>query len=111
MIRQELRRWRSIQQQNLPRRLARQAYSRARRLAAVLFLISGRWFFPTQGGSQIWPDRRTALRALFRESQQLEGDYRRKANETTDPVLRQLFVELANECRSEQEQIRRLLER
>ena len=76
----------------------------------MLFLISGRWYFPQQGGSERWPNRRAALRALFRESQQLEQDYRSKARETRDPVLRQLFLELANECRSEQHQIRRLLE-
>lgn len=111
MIDQELERWRSLQGLDLPASLSSQALSRARRLAAALYLICGRWYLPRQGRRQRWRDRRSALRALFQQSQRLEAEYRRQAAEGTDPELRQLFSELADECRREQHQLRHLLER
>jgi hypothetical protein len=50
------------------------------------------------------------LRGLFRQSQELERDYRREATETRDRELRQLFRELADESAAEQQFLRHQLE-
>jgi hypothetical protein len=110
MIDRELERSRSAQRADLPPRISRQALGRARRLAAALYLICGRWYLPQQGRRQRWPNRRAALRGLFRQSQELERDYRRGAAETRDRELRQLFRELADECAAEQQYLRHQLE-
>jgi hypothetical protein len=110
MIDRELERSRSAQRADLPPRISRQALGRARRLAAALYLICGRWYLPQQGRRQRWPNRRAALRGLFRQSQELEQDYRREATETRDRELRQLFRELADESAAEQQFLRHQLE-
>lgn len=114
----ELRRWRSYQylacfpgQHSLLSSLASQTHARARRLTAALFLITGGWYFPAgQAKARRWPNLRAGLRSLFRSSQRDEADYRQAAEATADPLLRALFLELANENQIQQNQLRRLLE-
>ena len=110
MIDRELERSRSAQRSDLPPRISRQALGRARRLAAALYLICGRWYLPQQGRQQRWPNRRAALRGLYQQSQRLERDYRREAGQARDRELRQLFRELADECAAEQQYLRHQLE-
>ena len=111
LIGQELERARSAQVSFLPARLSTQAMGRAKRLAAALYLICGRWYLPQQGRRTRWRSRREALRALFRQSQALEARYRRAGAELKDPELRGLFRELADECAAEQQFLRHQLER
>lgn len=114
----ELCRWRSYQglgiftkQSSALGYLTRQTESRARRLAAALFLITGGWYLPLRDAApQRWPNFRTALRSLFRSSQRDEASYRGAAEKTSDPLLNQLFLELAEESQLHQAQIRKLLE-
>jgi hypothetical protein len=110
MIDEELERSRSARGANVPGWIASQAQGRAKRLAAALYLISGEWYFPRWGRVERWPSRRAALRGLFRQSQQLEEGYEEQAERQRDPALRQLFAELARECRMEQHRLRHLLE-
>lgn len=111
LIDQEMERARSAQVSFLPARLSAQAMGRAKRLAAALYLICGRWYLPQQGRRTRWRSRREALRALFRQSQALEARYRRAGGELKDPELRGLFRELADECAAEQQFLRHQLER
>lgn len=111
MIDRELERQRSAQNAPVPQRIAAQALSRAKRLSAALYLITGRWYLPQWGRVQRWPGRRAALRGLYQQSQRLERDYRREAGQVRDRELRQLYRELADECASEQQYLRHQLER
>lgn len=111
LIDQELERARSAQVSFLPARLSGQAMGRAKRLAAALYLICGRWYLPQQGRRTRWRSRREALRALFRQSQTLEARYRRAGAELKDPELWGLFRELSDECAAEQQFLRHQLER
>lgn len=110
LIDQELERSRSAQTPYLPARLSAQALSRAKRLAAALYLICGRWYLPRQSRRERWRSRREALRSLYRQSQTLEERYRRSASSVKDPELRSLFRELADECAAEQQFLRHQLE-
>ncbi|MCD8352724.1 MAG: hypothetical protein LUC47_00170 [Clostridiales bacterium] len=115
----ELRRWRSCQGLSAAHgysptlgRLSCQAYRRARRLAAALFLASGGWYFPAGGmRPRRWSDLRTGLRALYRNSQRAEREDRQVAEVASDPAFRELLLSLAEESREEQGMIFRLLER
>ena len=109
MIDRELERYRSAQGAPVPQRIALQALSRAKRLSAALYLITGRWYLPQWGRVQRWRDRRAALRGLFQQSQRLERDYRRESARVRD--LRGLYRELADECAAEQQFLRHQLER
>jgi hypothetical protein len=110
MIEEELERARSARGANVPGWIAAQAQGRAKRLAAALFLISGEWYFPRWGRVERWPSRRAALRGLFRQAQELEEGYEEQRERVRDPALRQLYRELAQECRIEQQRLRHLLE-
>lgn len=110
MIDREMERSRSAQSAPVPPRIAAQALSRAKRLSAALYLITGRWYLPQRGRVQRWRDRRAALRGLFQQSQRLERDYRREAHRSRDRELRQLCRELADECAAEQQFLRHQLE-
>lgn len=115
----ELRRWRSYQgltsfagHPAALHTLARRSHSQAKRLAAALFLITGGWYLPqNQVTPRRWASLRAGFRSLFQSSQRLEAGYRRAAEETRDPLLHQLFLELAEAHRRQQDQIRRMLER
>ena len=110
MIDRELERSRSAQSAPVPPRIAAQALSRAKRLSAALYLITGRWYLPQRSRVQRWRDRRAALRGLYQQSQRLERDYRREAQRVRDRELRQLCRELADECAAEQQFLRHQLE-
>lgn len=93
--------------------MASQSRSRAKRLSAALFLISGGWYHcPRAEAVRCSSGKNSSqeLRALFRSSQQLEADYRRISTETCDPQLSQLCGELAGEHQIFQHRIRHLLE-
>lgn len=115
----ELRRWRSYQgltscvgHPSALHTLSRRSYYHARRLAAALFLITGGWYLPrNQVTPRRWSSLRGGLRSLFQSSQQEEARYRQSAEKTQDPLLRQLFLDLAEEHQTQQKQIRRMLER
>lgn len=111
MIDRELERYRSAQSAPVPQRIAAQALSRAKRLSAALYLITGRWYLPQRGRVQRWRDRRSALRGLYQQSQRLERDYHRESARVRDRELRQLCRELADECAAEQQHLRHQLER
>lgn len=118
-IRIELRRWKSFRvlasrlgENRTLMNLSAQSYRNARRLAAVLFLITGGWYLPErQSSAQRWADVRSGLRSLFRSSQQWEVEYRQAAEECGDEMLRELYIEQMGECQKQQTQIRALLER
>ncbi|MCC8076445.1 MAG: hypothetical protein LIO95_11010 [Clostridiales bacterium] len=118
-VEEELRRWRSCQglaasygYGSALVRLSCQAYHRAKRLAAALFLASGGWYFPAgRTRPWQWSDLRTGLRKLYQASQRAELEDRQAAETVSDPALRELLLSLAEESREEQRLIFRLLER
>lgn len=119
-IREELEGWQLYRQ--LARRiggphartltaLAAEKLRCARRLAAVHFLI---------GGVRYWPADRLevprpgswlgVLRERFGAEQRREHHYRAAACDTTDPCLRTLYCELAEECAAHGAALRAILE-
>ncbi|MCD8146935.1 MAG: hypothetical protein LUD84_06625 [Clostridiales bacterium] len=117
-IEAELRRWRDCQglasshgYSPTLKQLSSQAYRRAKRLAAALFLASGGWYFPAGGmRPHRWSGLRAGLRELYRSSRRAEGEYRQAAEKASDPALRELLLSLAEESRAEQGMIFRMLE-
>ncbi|MCI8539203.1 MAG: ferritin-like domain-containing protein [Oscillospiraceae bacterium] len=83
----------------------------AKRLSAVYFLISGVRYLPVEraAGSR-WSSREQGLRAMFQASQRAELEYRRAAEETRDPALSSLYLELSREEAVHLARIRLVLE-
>lgn len=71
----------------------------ARRLAAVCFLISGVRFWPGQTAAPAVGSYFGAIRAAFRREQQREQGFLLAAADTEDEMLRELYQELAGQCR------------
>lgn len=83
----------------------------ARRLSTAYFLISGIRYLPAERtAAPRWSSREQGLRELFQASQRAELEYRRAAEETMDPALRSLYLELAREEAVHLSRIRLVLE-
>ena len=104
----ELTRWRTYQA--LARapgsgggsRLAALALGRAKRMAAVLFLLTGVWYLPrSRATPRSWKTSREGYRLLFQGAQRAELRYRAAAQNNPDPVLGDLFRALAAESARE----------
>ena len=77
--------------------MAQEEKTHAKRLSAAYFLISGVRYWP-EGGKAVPPTSYLgALRQRFGEEQAGMAAYLAGAEATTDPCLRQLFLELARE--------------
>lgn len=84
---------------------------RARRLATALLLIAGGWYLPAAHVQpQRWPDVRGGLRDLFHAFQREEALYRAAAEDSGDPLLRELLEELAAESLQMRDMVRMELE-
>ena len=82
-----------------------------RRLATAYFLITGERCQPQgQGGNRPVPDLMTGLREQFIQTQREAAAYQGAAAENSDPCLRQLFRELAQEKGTHTRMIRTMLE-
>ena len=77
--------------------LAQEERTHARRLSAACFLISGVRYWPEGGKASPPATYLGALRHRFGEEQAGMASYLAGAEATTDPCLRQLFLELARE--------------
>lgn len=111
----ELTRWRTCQalaaagRREPLRALAAAAQSRARRMAAALFILTGVWYLPrTRATPRRWKVLREGYRSLFRSAQRSELRYTAAAR-TPDPVLADLFHSLAQEAAGEQARFLQLL--
>lgn len=83
----------------------------ARRLSAAYFLISGIRYLPAETTAGLrWPSREQGLRELFQAGQQAELNYRTAAEQTGDPALSALYLELAREEAVHLSRIRLVLE-
>ena len=97
----ELTRWRTYQAL---------ALGRAKRMAAVLFLLTGVWYLPrSRATPRSWKTSREGYRLLFQGAQRAELRYRAAAQNNPDPVLGDLFRALAAESAREQRQLLQLL--
>ncbi len=84
---------------------------RAKRLSAALFLISGVRFWPTEPPRVSVPRSYFgALREHFLSEQNRGGAYRAAAEDCGDACLRELYLDLADECADHTARIRALLE-
>lgn len=91
-------------------RLAALALGRAKRMAAVLFLLTGVWYLPrSRATPRSWKTSREGYRLLFQGAQRAELRYRAAAQNNPDPVLGDLFRALAAESAREQRQLLQLL--
>ncbi len=83
----------------------------AKRLAAAYFLISGVRYWPAErGGSQPVQPFMAALREHFAQEQRAQCSYLAAAEETTDPCLRELYLELAGDEEAHAGLLRGILE-
>mgnify|MGYP003293597241 CR=1 FL=1 len=83
----------------------------AKRLSTAHFLITGeRYQSPKQNGSRPAMDLMNGLREQFIHEQRGAAAYQGAAQETSDPCLRQLYQELAQEEAAHARMIRSLLE-
>ena len=86
--------------------LASEEREHARRLSAAYLLLSGARYWPeVRRPARPAPAHLGALRAQF------QADYRRAAEEAEEPLLQELFLELAEEEAGHSRLLRRLLER
>lgn len=82
-----------------------------RQLSTAYFLITGERCQPQgQGGSRPTPDLMSGLREQFIQTQREAAAYQGAAAENSDPCLRQMFRELAQEKGMHTRMIRSLLE-
>lgn len=83
----------------------------AKRLSAAYFLISGIRYLPAgHTAPPRWSSREQGLRELFQAGQRAEMEYRRASEETMDPALGSLYLELAREEAVHLSRIRLVLE-
>lgn len=84
----------------------------AKRLSTAYFLISGVRYWPVERiGTPIFRALAGALRQRFAEEQREQGAYLTAAEDTADPCLRALYLELAGEEAEHAHLLRALLER
>mgnify|MGYP000992176292 CR=1 FL=1 len=90
--------------------MAAGALRRAKRMAAVLFLLTGVWYLPqNQAIPRNWKTPREGYRILFHGAQRAEMSYRSAAGKNPDPLLAELFQNLAREAANEQRRLLQLL--
>ena len=77
--------------------MAQEEKTHAKRLSAAYFLISGVRYWPEGGKADLPGSYLGALRQRFGEEQAGMAAYLAGAEATTDPCLRQLFLDLARE--------------
>lgn len=83
----------------------------AKRLSTAYFLISGVRYWPGEhGGSQMVRPFMAALREHFAQEQRAQCAYLAAAEETTDPCLRELYLELAGDEETHAGLLRSILE-
>lgn len=91
--------------------LAAEERKHMRKLSAAYFIITGERCQPRgQGGSRPVPDVMNGLREQFIQEQRGAAAYQGAAAESSDPCLRQLFRELAQEEGMHARTVRSLLE-
>ncbi|MBR5533649.1 MAG: hypothetical protein IKU62_02255 [Ruminiclostridium sp.] len=119
MIRRELTRMREYQalakrtggpQARVLQALAQEGKGHAKRLSAACFLISGVRYWPEGGRTAPPTSYLGTLRHGFGEEQRAMTDYLAGAEATSDPCLRQLFLELAKTAWERACKIRALVE-
>ena len=92
--------------------LASEEREHARRLSAAYLLLSGARYWPeVRRPARPAPAHLGALRAQFQAERTVEARYRRAAEEAEEPLLQELFLELAEEEAGHSRLLRRLLER
>lgn len=90
---------------------AKDAGARARRLAAGLYLLTGKWYLPAPESRPMPEGGRPGLRTLYCGLQALEQGYLAQAAQTEDGVEAALLQECARSCRRGGAGLRSLLER
>lgn len=92
--------------------LASAEYTHAKRLATACFLITGVRYWPADRSGWAAPSGAVPalLRGAFQGEQRSAASFLGSAAESTDPALRALFLELAEEEADHADVIRRLLE-
>ena len=91
--------------------LASEKYRRARKLAAVHFLIAGVRYWPVEGLEVPNPGSWLGtLREQFEQEQRSGYRYRAAACDTEDPCLAELYSELAEGCAAHAAVLRNVLE-
>lgn len=91
--------------------MAADEHRHAKRLSTAYFLISGVRYWPAErGGGQPVQPFLAALREHFGQEQRGQCAYLAAAEETTDPCLRELYLELAGDEESHAGLLRSILE-